>query len=240
MLNTFNYTENNEIYQYYYQRIKAPIHIIGIVGSKAYGLDTADSDTDYMCVFQHRTQEFLGIIQPDSSGLQSSDGSNDYKAYEIAKFAKLALNCNPNIIELLWLDEYLYLSNFGKMLIDNKIAFLSNDVRITHRGFATAELAKLEMLYTQNKLTDELKYKKAKHFYRIIKQGTELLQTGKLTVKFNNDEEITTFVNLKIKDLVKMGYKMLKKFDSIDSILPAQPNFDKINSLIIDQRKLIL
>lgn len=69
-----------------------------ICGSKAHGLDTPASDTDYHGVFVVPTAEILALGQRT---LQTSwqEGTEDDVSWEIGHFLNLATHCNPTILE---------------------------------------------------------------------------------------------------------------------------------------------
>ncbi|MFC4635095.1 DNA polymerase beta superfamily protein [Dokdonia ponticola] len=68
-----------------------------ISGSKAYGLDTATSDTDIRGVFILPKASFYGMDYVE----QINDATNDVMYYELRKFISLLSKNNPNILELL-------------------------------------------------------------------------------------------------------------------------------------------
>ncbi len=68
-----------------------------ISGSKAYGLDTATSDTDIRGVFILPKTSFYGMDYVE----QINDATNDVVYYELRKFISLLSKNNPNILELL-------------------------------------------------------------------------------------------------------------------------------------------
>ncbi|RYY60310.1 MAG: nucleotidyltransferase [Chitinophagaceae bacterium] len=72
-----------------------------ISGSKAYGLDTPESDTDIKGVFFLPRDRFLGLDYVP----QVSNESNDVVFYELGRFVELLLKNNPNLIELLATPE---------------------------------------------------------------------------------------------------------------------------------------
>ncbi len=72
-----------------------------IVGSKAYGLDTAKSDTDIRGVFVLPKDLFYSLDYKP----QVSNESNDIVYYELKRFIELLARNNPNIIELLNMPE---------------------------------------------------------------------------------------------------------------------------------------
>lgn len=68
-----------------------------ISGSKAYGLDTASSDTDIKGVFLLPKKDFYGLQYT----AQVSNPSNDIVYYEFNRYMELLSRNNPNILELL-------------------------------------------------------------------------------------------------------------------------------------------
>lgn len=67
-------------------------------GSRAYGLDTPASDTDYKGVFILPKEDFYGMNYIP----QISNETNDIVYYEIGRFMELLGANNPNILELLY------------------------------------------------------------------------------------------------------------------------------------------
>ena len=68
-----------------------------ISGSKAYGLDTPQSDTDLKGVFYLPKKHFYGLEYIP----QISNETNDEVYYELGRFVELLAKNNPTILELL-------------------------------------------------------------------------------------------------------------------------------------------
>ena len=68
-----------------------------ISGSRAYGLDTPESDTDIKGVFVLPEADFYALNPIE----QLNNPSNDVVYYEWRKFVALLHGSNPNILELL-------------------------------------------------------------------------------------------------------------------------------------------
>lgn len=68
-----------------------------VSGSKAYGLDTPQSDTDIKGVFYLPEEMFYGLDYID----QINNETNDEVYYELRKFVALLIKNNPNLLELL-------------------------------------------------------------------------------------------------------------------------------------------
>jgi predicted nucleotidyltransferase len=69
-------------------------------GSKAYGLELATSDDDYLGVFVPRLRELVSI--PGLAAETHAGNEPDFTLHEIGKFCALALKGNPAILETLW------------------------------------------------------------------------------------------------------------------------------------------
>lgn len=107
-----------------------------ISGSKAYGLDTPDSDTDIKGVFVSPKSEFYSLIQTD----QVSSEKNDMVYYELKRFFELLTKNNPAVLELL--NSPPDTNVFRHPLMD-KIKpelFLSKLCRQTFAGYAISQI----------------------------------------------------------------------------------------------------
>lgn len=78
-------------------RDKGLILFEAVVGSRAYGLATATSDTDIKGVFYLPREYFFG----NKYIAQVANSSNDEVYYELGRFVELLSKSNPNILELL-------------------------------------------------------------------------------------------------------------------------------------------
>lgn len=69
-----------------------------VSGSRAYGTDTPESDTDLKGVFVQPLDGFLGLERVE----QINNESNDIAFYEVGRFAELLGKNNPNLLEMLF------------------------------------------------------------------------------------------------------------------------------------------
>jgi uncharacterized protein len=106
-------------------------------GSHMYGLNTKESDEDYMGIMIPTIDYYFGMkkVNEVSDSLVSKDdfGKNtseaiDCKYYEIREFFKLAYENNPNILEILFSnDSNIVKSNSaGKRILENSDLFVSS------------------------------------------------------------------------------------------------------------------
>jgi predicted nucleotidyltransferase len=125
---------------------------VGLAGSHGYGLNRPESDYDYRGVFIAPKRYYLGFdsIEQKDSGWDEPgifpfiDGNEDTVIYELRKVIHLLAGANPNVLELLWLTNYPFLTNVGQYLINHRNLFLSKKVKHTYAGYAFAQIKKME------------------------------------------------------------------------------------------------
>jgi len=126
--------------------------LIGLAGSHGYGLNRPDSDYDYRGVFIAPKRYYLGFdyIEQKDDGWDELgmfpflDGNKDTVIYELKKIIQLLSGANPNVLELLWLNEYPVLTPVGQHLIKHRQIFFSKKVKHTYSGYAFAQIKKME------------------------------------------------------------------------------------------------
>jgi predicted nucleotidyltransferase len=113
-----------------------------IHGSRAYGTNTEDSDVDIKGICVPPKEYYLGFKEFE----QYTQKVPDLAIYEIQKFTKLALNANPNIFEILFVDDasILYMSPIIKPIFENRDSFLSKKVKSSFFGYAKSHLKEIE------------------------------------------------------------------------------------------------
>jgi hypothetical protein len=109
-----------------------------ISGSKAYGLNTAQSDTDLRGVYYLPKAQFYGLEYIP----QISNETSDEVYYELGRFVELLIRNNPNILELLASPEDCILYKHPIMNRLSLDLFLSKLCRETFAGYALTQIKK--------------------------------------------------------------------------------------------------
>jgi uncharacterized protein len=109
-----------------------------IVGSKAYGLDTAQSDTDIKGVFVLPKQQFYGLNYVP----QVNNATNDVVYYELGRFVELLSKSNPNILEMLYVPTDCVLYRHERMDLIRPELFLSKLCEETFANYAYTQIKK--------------------------------------------------------------------------------------------------
>jgi len=111
-------------------------------GSRAYGTHTPESDYDYKGVAVAPRQYRDGYaFRFEQQCIKEPDAT----IFDIRKFFKLAADCNPSIIEVLWSDptDVIHCTAAGQLLLDHKHEFLSRKAVYTFSGYAISQLKRI-------------------------------------------------------------------------------------------------
>lgn len=215
----------------------------GIVGSKAYGLDHAGSDTDYMSVFVTPTLDLVGYDNPPRDSIRSTDP--DSISYELGKFVLLTAKASVTTSEFLWLPKYESYTHEGEMLLDIRSDLLSQRCKNSYTGYAVGEfraIAKYEPAYDDRK-----KYvKKAVTAFRLIEQFGLLWREGVIEPRVSNADTIRNvaewFVDLADNDRHDFSRGVITGIDNLiettKTPLPEEPNHKVIRDFIRDIRSI--
>lgn len=116
-------------------------------GSHAYGTNLATSDEDFKGVCVPPKEFVLGPFYAfeQKEELVSNGHSYDRTIFALSKFVKLAADCNPNIIELLFTDEedWVKCTPLGRKLIDHRDLFVTKKAKWRFMGYAHSQLKRI-------------------------------------------------------------------------------------------------
>jgi len=114
-----------------------------IAGSKLYGTDGPESDTDWRGVVIPPVQVYFGTQRFE----QIETKKPDRVLYAIDKAVKLVEACNPNMIELLYTppQHVKFCHPHWQRMIDNRHLFLSKKARHTFSGYAFSQLQRIKL-----------------------------------------------------------------------------------------------
>lgn len=216
----------------------------GITGSTAYGLATENSDVDIKGVYLLPTRDVLNL-KFDSASTTKDHTNPDWVYHEVGKFMKLVAGGNPTVTELLYLEDYTYLSPVGEDLIANRKIFLSTPaVMNAYRGYALGQAKDLSRRQAEGKegYDSSLKNRFAKHTrhcFRLLLQCRQLLETGDLTVRVTPEQREWLFKmgEQTPETVVDAFIEEDTKMNNIISVLPDKPDWNKINELLFKIRK---
>ena len=127
---------------YAHPRLGSRIMLLGVSGSYGYGTNRDGSDIDLRGITLNLPSDLLGLTVFE----QYEDAGTDTVIYSFNKLVSLLLNCNPNTIEILGLDEdqYLIKNELGQELLNNRHLFLSKRAAESFGHYADAQLRRLQ------------------------------------------------------------------------------------------------
>jgi hypothetical protein len=235
-------------------------------GSTAYGTRTENSDNDYRGITIPPLPYFYGLdhfetYDPNKEKKPEIDiivPKEDIVVYSLKKYAQLAIQNNPNVLEILFTkpEHFLIWTDYGAELIKIRHQFLSKEFFMRTNGYAKGQY--YEMIQNSGKPTHgqgnpermrlrELYHfdtKAGSHLIRIMNEGIEVLETGNLTV-LRPERELLTDIKIgkyKFEEVMEMYRELdVKLYDAYKkSKLPEKPNRDKINKFIIELTKIFM
>lgn len=113
-------------------------------GSIAYGTNLPTSDVDFRGMF---VADPINVRTPFFPIKEVNDQTEeDTVLYELAQFMRLALDCNPNVIETLWVDRssIVHTSPAYEILRDAAPKLLSSKIAFTTSGYALSQLKRIK------------------------------------------------------------------------------------------------
>jgi len=215
-------------------------------GSISYGTNVEGSDEDFRGVCIPPESYLLGLDRFE----QKETTDPDSVVYSLGKFVQLALNNNPNILDVLFVQEnhVIFINEFGKELRDLRYDFLCKKVYKTYGGYAYSQLKKMVSVDKNAKgkrLESVRKFgydtKNAYHLIRLLRMGAETLTDGEVSVMRHDNQEL-----LKIRrgeyplSYIEEEAKRLQGLlDTayVNSKLPNKPNYGKINDWLVSAHK---
>lgn len=220
------------------------ILLMGTVGSHAYGLNTPESDVDTLGVFAEPAENFWLLSDPKET-YNESDPNPDLTLHEAKKYARLALQCNPTVLELMWLPEELtqISTPHGEYLRDIRTAFLSRKrVQDAYLGYAVQQFKRLSDRQngTFSSDTRNRTAKHARHMMRLLIQGVQLHQEGTLTLRLEDPEGVRAFGEAVAEGDILLGNTALEWARTLfetPSDLPEEPSKRMVEEWLRSVRK---
>lgn len=203
-------------------RLGNRVILLGLGGSYAYGTNNENSDIDFRGITLNLPSDLLGLTQFE----QYEDNDTDTVIYSFHKVVKLLLECNPNTIEMLGLEEeqYLIKTALGQELLDNRDLFLSKRAAKSFGGYASAQLRRLQNAIARDSMPQQ---EREQHIYNSVKNAledfrrkNEMFDKGNINIYIDKSEnpelETEIFIDAEYKHLPLRDYEnMLGAMNSV-------------------------
>lgn len=140
--------------------LPANLILLGWRGSIAHGMYLPSNDPqsiddkDVIGVYIGPVEHYLGFGRSETK--EKWEGAYDCVFYEVRKMVSLLLNCNPNVLSLLWLKDnaIIYKSLLGQRLQDNKDIFVTKKAYHSFNGYAYGQFKR--MTHMNQEILDDL------------------------------------------------------------------------------------
>ncbi|MFH8977458.1 DNA polymerase beta superfamily protein [Streptomyces sp. NPDC017890] len=207
-----------------------------VMGSRAFGLATEDSDTDRRGVFVAPTPLFWRFEKPPTHVEGPAD---EQFSWELERFCELALRANPNILECLHSPLVESVDDTGRELLALREAFLSRRAFETFTRYAHGQRRKLD---ADVRTHGAPRWKHAMHLLRLLTSARDLLRTGVLTIDVGDRRESLLAVKRgevpwpevesRMGLLVEEGEEAARR-----SPLPAEPDRRRVEDFLVRVRR---
>lgn len=220
-----------------------------ISGSRAYGFANENSDFDYRGIFFPNHRCFYGL-ENFKDPIETKDPDTVF--YSFKKFISLALANNPNILEVLFIDDPNLIvqdSSYIQRIKMFREDFLSKKIFTTYLGYVKAQMHKLKLGGNMETITNEKRannikkfgydLKAASHVLRLLFQGIELAKRKTIHIPLAIDKR---YVCKEMRngaysfdDFIRTSDNFIEEFKELElnSDLPSEPNFELINDIVI-------
>lgn len=217
------------------------------VGSRAWGTDTPESDTDYLEVYLPPVEKLLGFAVAKNKMTNLEDGEST--SYSLREYLRLMLAANPNVFPILGLREcdVEFIHPWFQWMMDPKL-FLSKRVRHTFKGYANqmkdeafgARLPKTgDLGEKRKKQLERYGYvpKAAAHALRAVMMGREILALGKVIAYRDHDPILMNILAGEwspehIAEVVSASLALLDE-EAETSTLPEEPQTEQVEQLMV-------
>ncbi len=207
-----------------------------VMGSRAFGLATEDSDTDTRGVYLAPTPLFWHFEKPPAH--VEGPGEEQF-SWELERFCELALRNNPNVLECLHSPLVTRVDDLGRELLSLRGAFLSRQAHQTFVRYAAGQRRKLDADVRQY---GRPRWKHAMHLLRLLTSCRDLLRTGELRIDVGEERERLLAVKRGEVGWAEIETWMDRLQEEADtaltrSPLPAAPDSARVQDFLVRARR---
>lgn len=207
-----------------------------VVGSRAYGLDQDDSDTDRRGIYLAPADLQWSLFGAPE---QFEDNAAQSCYWELQKFLTMALKANPNILECLYSPLVEKATPLGAELVAIRQRFLSQMIFQTFNGYAMSQFKKIEQDIRNQ---GAVRWKHAMHLLRLLLTGAATLREGRVPVRVEAHRERLLVVKrgeMPWADVDAWRQELHRDFERAltETKLPERPDYEAANRFLLKARR---
>jgi uncharacterized protein len=211
-----------------------------VVGSRAYGLSTDESDIDRRGVYLPPAELHWSLYGVPEQ-LENPAAEEVY--WEIQKFLTLALKANPNVLECLYTPLVEHTTPLAEEMLAMRAAFLSKMVYQTYNGYVMSQFRKLQA-DLRNK--GKVKEKHVMHLIRLLLAGVTVLREGYVPVRVEDEHRERLLAirrgEMAFEEADRWRLELHKEFDAAyeGTKLPERPDYERVNEFLVRARRNVV
>ncbi|WP_439346514.1 nucleotidyltransferase domain-containing protein [Vacuolonema iberomarrocanum] len=207
-----------------------------VVGSRAYGLEDANSDTDRRGIYLP-SAELHWSLYGIPEHIEHKEEQECY--WELQKFLVLALKANPNVLECLYTPLIETATPLAEQLLDLREIFLSQLVYQTYNSYVLSQFKKMEQ---DLRNTGTIRWKHAMHLIRLLLSGITILKQGFVPVRIEDYRDRLLAIKYQQVSWDEVNHWRLSLHESFDyafanTRLPERPDYERANAFLIHARR---
>jgi hypothetical protein len=207
-----------------------------VVGSRAYGLDNDESDTDRRGIYRAPAEMQWSLFGAPE---QFEDNATQSCFWELQKFIVMALKANPNILECLYSPMVEKATALAEELLALRQRFLSQMIFQTFNGYAMSQFKKIDQ---DRRNQGEVRWKHAMHLLRLLLTGAATLRTGSVPVRVEAHRERLLSVKrgeVPWSEVDAWRKELHRDFEIAltETKLPERPDYEAANCFLIKARR---
>jgi hypothetical protein len=210
-----------------------------VVGSRAYGLEHSESDTDRRGIYLPPADLHWSLYEVPEQ-LENRETEECY--WELRKFLILALKANPNILECLYSPLVETATPIARELLAMREVFLSKLVYQTYNGYVMSQFKKLEQDLRNR---GGIKWKHAMHLIRLLLSGVTVLKEGRVPVRVEEQRDALLAIRrgeMKWSEVSDWRLRLHTEFDAAltTTKLADRPDYEKANAFLVRARRAMV
>jgi len=210
-----------------------------IVGSRAFGLDNEESDTDRRGIYLPPAEMHWSLYGIPEQ-LENDETQEAY--WELQKFLVMALKGNPNVLECLYSPLVEFASPLAQELLELRDGFLSQVVYQTYNGYVMSQFKKMQ---TDLRNQGRIKSKHVMHLIRLLLSGIHLLRERTVAVDTGPYRDRLLAIRneqMPWAEVEAWRRELHQQFDRAlaETTLPERPDYERANAYLLRARRAAL